>query len=519
MECKKCGKEIPEDGKFCPYCGAGDVPAPGIKKLKRIAAVSGCVAFMAVLAAVLFLFTDILHLYSPWEVTAATCQAEGSRTRHCYFCDEVQTETLEKLVHEEGNEAYTPWEMQTAATCQKAGTMIRRCTLCGAEQTRQSAMLAHEYADTVCINCGQTGYLVSDRKAAELADTVVATVGDAELSNGLLQVYYQMAVLNFINQYSYYLSYFGLDYTQPLDQQTCPMEENSTWHQYFVGEAVDTWHQNQLLALEAQKNGFRLSEDQQTYLDELEATMTRTATESGFASLEELIHAQLGTNTTFADYRHYVETYYTSVSYFNEIYQQIPQLTEEELERYYQENREALEKSGVSKDNGYTVDVRHILLAVENRGTENKDGTITFPDQEDAAAAKAEAERVLALWLENPSETYFGELAKEYTADSNGDDGGLYENVTAGYMVTNFNDWCFDESRRVGDYGIVETQFGYHIMYFCGTQESWKSGTQSAYAEAEAQKMLATLLEAYPLKVENAKIALADVPLVSTESE
>ena len=33
-------------------------------------------------------------------------------------------------------------------------------------------------------------------------------------------------------------------------------------------------------------------------------------------------------------------------------------------------------------------------------------------------------------------------------------------------MVTEFNDWCFDESRQPGDTGIVETSYGVHVMYF-----------------------------------------------------
>ena len=39
-------------------------------------------------------------------------------------------------------------------------------------------------------------------------------------------------------------------------------------------------------------------------------------------------------------------------------------------------------------------------------------------------------------------------------------------------MVDTFNDWCFDESRKPGDHGIVETTYGYHIMYFVGHSET-----------------------------------------------
>ena len=36
-------------------------------------------------------------------------------------------------------------------------------------------------------------------------------------------------------------------------------------------------------------------------------------------------------------------------------------------------------------------------------------------------------------------------------------------------MVTEFNDWCFDESRQPGDTGILYNEnTGYHVMYFVG---------------------------------------------------
>ena len=63
----------------------------------------------------------------------------------------------------------------------------------------------------------------------------------------------------------------------------------------------------------------------------------------------------------------------------------------------------------------------------------------------------------------------FGALAKEYSSDSNASDGGLYTRVYKGEMVDSFEDWCFDPSRKSGDTGIVETTYGYHVMYFQGT--------------------------------------------------
>ena len=87
------------------------------------------------------------------------------------------------------------------------------------------------------------------------------------------------------------------------------------------------------------------------------------------------------------------------------------------------------------------------------------------------AAAKQKAEDLLAQWKAgDATEDSFAELANENSADSGSNtNGGLYSQVHQGQMVDAFNDWCFDPARKAGDTGIVETDYGYHIMYFVGT--------------------------------------------------
>ena len=63
-------------------------------------------------------------------------------------------------------------------------------------------------------------YTVDAQKAMKKRDDVVATVPGAELTNGQLQIYYWTSVYDFLNENSYYLSYYGLDYSRPLDEQT-----------------------------------------------------------------------------------------------------------------------------------------------------------------------------------------------------------------------------------------------------------------------------------------------------------
>ena len=66
----------------------------------------------------------------------------------------------------------------------------------------------------------------------------------------------------------------------------------------------------------------------------------------------------------------------------------------------------------------------------------------------------------------------FAELARTNSADTGAGDGGLYENVYPGQMVTAFNDWCFDAARKSGDVGIVQTDYGYHVVYFVGYSDT-----------------------------------------------
>jgi len=127
--------------------------------------------------------------------------------------------------------------------------------------------------------------------------------------------------------------------------------------------------------------------------------------------------------------------------------------------------------------------VRHILVRVSDTA-----------NAELMAAAKTEAEDILNTYLAGEqTEEAFAELAKKHSAD-NAEAGGLYENVAPGEMVAAFDSWCFDEARQVGDTGVVETEYGYHVMYFCGegTETYLNHLIEHAMSDADYEKWYAT---------------------------
>lgn len=115
-----------------------------------------------------------------------------------------------------------------------------------------------------------------------------------------------------------------------------------------------------------------------------------------------------------------------------------------------------------------TVDVRHIL--VQFATTTDEEGNTQDPTDEAKATAKTTAGEIFNSWKNGEmTEESFAALATEKSDDGgSASNGGLYEQVYKGQMVDAFNNWIFDESRKAGDTGIVETSYGYHIMYYVG---------------------------------------------------
>ncbi len=124
-------------------------------------------------------------------------------------------------------------------------------------------------------------------------------------------------------------------------------------------------------------------------------------------------------------------------------------------------------------DNTFPVsNVRHILVKFDG-GTKNEDGTTTYSDEE-KAAARSEAEDILAEFKSgDATEDAFAALAVEKSDDTgSAANGGLIENIVpSSNLVENFLNWSIDRSRAPGDTDIIETQYGYHVMYYVGNSQ------------------------------------------------
>ena len=119
------------------------------------------------------------------------------------------------------------------------------------------------------------------------------------------------------------------------------------------------------------------------------------------------------------------------------------------------------------------ANVRHALFNFEG-GTTDENGNHTYSDAE-KAAAMAEAEAFLELYQAGAqTDEAFAELVTANTDDTaSAATGGLYEDITPeqGIYVESFTNWATDPERKAGDTGIIESTYGYHVMYYVGDDE------------------------------------------------
>ena len=408
-------------------------------------------------------------------------------------------------------------------------------------------------------------------------DAVALKVNGHLITAMELEYFYVDAINEFINQYSYYISYI-LNLSKPLSQQVNNDSTGETWADYFLNAGIESVKNTYALYDAAMASGHTLSQEETDSIETLVKNLEEYAKYYKFKSADEYLQKVYGKHANTTNYSLYYKVLITASSYYSAHAQELKEsytpvsLRDFEGDKFYQYNSysyatvfldikdfedqaavkqaaellanpennsveklnaalEAMEKAknpekttfttatevtnkiytGVSalmqewmrdsarqegditalpynstdatgketfggyyvvlfqgvEDNQFPLaNVRHILVAFES-----SNGT-TYSEA-DKQKAKDEAEKIYQEWKDGDhTEDSFAALAKKYTDDGNGDVGGIYYDIYPGQMVTTFNDWCFDESRIPGDHGIVQTEYGYHVMYYSGDSET-----------------------------------------------
>lgn len=458
MECKYCGAQLPEEQTLCPACGKDNAAEEQLEAL----------------------ISEEVQVQAAPETAAEEA-----------VCEDVQVEEAPK-------KKTSPWKIVLAVVASVAVlAALAAAILWGAGIDLKPRENNAQYKDS---------YTVDEAAAQKKGADVIATMGDYKLTNGELQIHYWMQIYEFLEYYGNY--YF--DYTKPLDTQYFSGEDGVTWQQYFIDIAIESWRRYTLLSMLAEEEGFQLSAEDQKSLDSMEADLEEMAKEYEYASAEEMIRDDMGAGCTLADYLNYMKLRNISLLYYEEKYDDFTP-TEDEISAYYDENKQTFESQGMKKEDQTLVDIRHILIQLED-GEKDSYGRPDYTEEQ-WEQCRQQAQAVLDTYLENPTEENFSELAKTHSADGNAKDGGIYTDVKQGQMVEEFDSWIFDTSRIAGDTGLVKTVYGYHVMYFISsevTEGDWVEAATTQLVSERTNAMIEEAGENYPTKINYKKIVLAE---------
>ena len=275
-------------------------------------------------------------------------------------------------------------------------------------------------------------------------DTVVATVGESDITAAEVLYWLNYGVELYLSQNMYY----GITQV-PWDDQ---LTEDATVKDALMQSALETAAFYRVLPVMAQREGLTLPQET---LDELEEAMSAAVASAGS---EQALEHQLWYQMTTPDgYR----AMYTAGEYYD-LLQQL----------YYGEGTEGYptdaEVLSYAQDELGVYRAKHILLLTKDMSqtVTNEDGTTGYAPLDEATIAekKALADDLLAQLraAEDPI-ALFDQLMNEYSEDT-----GLAANpdgyaFTTGEMVQEFEDATRAlEPGQIS--GLVESSYGYHII-------------------------------------------------------
>lgn len=387
--------------------------------------------------------------------------------------------------------------------------MAMLLTGCGAPATEETVPDTTAAPETVVTAPPLKSY------TGEVNDDVVATIGEAMLTNRELQAWYWAEVA----QYRQENHETAPDFDRPLDSQPCGIDDAAeTWQEYFLWEAVDAWHTAQALMMQSREVPMPLEEAYQPYenlhemylqempvtkylygynkyyqlntlhekyLNALPEMLAALAKRKGYADAADMAERAFG--TTEAMLNAYVDLYNQGYMYFTAM-------------SYYIQKDTDKEPVDAQLPEEY-VNIRHILLKPEGSGE------TAWTDCEEAAQALLEN---LESSKRDP-EYVFAELAVKYSQDTGTAlDGGAYYNLHRGQLMDILDVWCFDSERKPGDTVILRTECGVSVLYFAGWQdqealEEEKENTRTQFAAIIEEAKLA-----HPMEVDYGLVRLGE---------
>lgn len=355
-----------------------------------------------------------------------------------------------------------------------------------ADTTNATVVLTQDAGATA--SDAAAGTAAGTTAAAIVAPKVLPSVAPATLTiNGVTvpAAEYDFYYYTIYSNYAQYASY-GAVPTSAADGSfdlaaACSLAgyETKTWGDYIKDSALKQLQDTYILAAYAAEAGMTITEAGQSTIDSF-YTSVQTYADSSSLSLDAYLTTMYGDQISKATLDPIIVRYLVAGDFMTSLEKDYT-FTDAELQTFYTANADSYTNTDLPK-------VRHILYWAPAGIASTTDATA-----EELAAAKAAADATLAQVKSYDDMVALGDTA---LADASATESAEYT-VATGDMVAEFETWCYDTARKPGDTGIVQTEYGYHVMFYVGSEKDWTTDAISALT-TEKYEAYMTEQEALP---------------------
>lgn len=328
-----------------------------------------------------------------------------------------------------------------------------------------------------------------------LRNTVAMSSDNYTVDNAMMTYYLKNEYYTFTNQYSNYLSMYGLDTSKSLKRQSYG---DSTWFDYFMGQAKTRVNDILLCAEKARAEGYELGEDDKKEIDDSIASMKSYAEENKI-SFENYLGTVFDKGIKEDDVRRALELSALASKYYND-YSDSLEYSDEDLQKYFDENKSDYVKADYMKYT-FTADVASDADDAAKQQAKD-DAKAKAVSLSESASVEAFTETITG-YLTEQEEKSRAESESSDNSEEEGSDGEdstptVEEAVadavesaksTMSYPAEDSEDkvakWLFEDGRKIGDTYITEpdadaTTFNYVVYIVTKTAYSDDYNTVNA---------------------------------------
>lgn len=292
--------------------------------------------------------------------------------------------------------------------------------------------------------------------------TTAVTIDGENFTPAVVQYYYHNAMTETL-YYAQLGMNTGFDSSLDPKDQIQDEETGTTWYDYFLDQAITSLTEVTMLNHAAQEAGYTLPAAGQAYVDNQIEQLGLTARASGYTT-ESYLRANYGSYMTEKIYRE-ILTARVTATYYEQDYQDGLTYSDEELESYYQENKNSLDT--------FNYSVFTVQASIETTTTDEEGNSVDLTDEEKQAAFDTAKDQAQATAQEIQNKLAAGsdaaDLAEEYSEQ-------LYSaSVNQSQMGSSFSsssyaEWLYDAARQAGETTIVENDqsdsyvFNYYVV-------------------------------------------------------